>query len=112
MNCLKCGKEINDGQVFCPNCLNAMEQYPVKPDTPVHLPNRTETPTPKQRRLRFRHRNKDVQLRRAQKTIRILIAVVIGLVLLLSVTTAYLVTSLKQNDSNIGRNYTYEDSGE
>ena len=111
MNCLKCGKEINDGQVFCANCLQAMEQYPVKPDAAIHLPNRVAKPVAKQRRSR-RRRNKDAQLRHVRKVVRILIAVVILLTLLLATTAAALVVTLQQKDSNIGKNYTYEDSGE
>ena len=39
MNCLKCGKEIEHDQVFCPECLAQMEQYPVKPGIVVQLPS-------------------------------------------------------------------------
>lgn len=38
MNCMKCGREIPVGQVFCDGCLKVMETYPVKPDTAIHLP--------------------------------------------------------------------------
>ena len=37
MQCMKCGLEIPDGQVFCDGCLEMMDKYPVKPDTPVHI---------------------------------------------------------------------------
>lgn len=37
---MKCGKEIDDQQVFCDDCLAVMAQYPVKPDVAVHLPKR------------------------------------------------------------------------
>lgn len=40
MNCMKCGSEIPDTQVFCDSCLDVMANYPVKPGTPVHLPRR------------------------------------------------------------------------
>lgn len=40
MYCMKCGKEIDDQQVFCDDCLAVMAQYPVKPDVAVHLPKR------------------------------------------------------------------------
>lgn len=33
MNCLKCGREIEEGQVFCNDCLVQMAKYPVKPGT-------------------------------------------------------------------------------
>lgn len=41
MNCIKCGREIADSQVFCDHCLDQMSAYPVKPGTPVYLPKRT-----------------------------------------------------------------------
>lgn len=40
MNCMKCGREIEAGQVFCSDCLADMEKYPVKPGTVVHIPSR------------------------------------------------------------------------
>lgn len=38
MACMKCGKETDNGQVFCDSCLEVMERYPVKPDIVVQLP--------------------------------------------------------------------------
>ena len=38
MQCMKCGREIPAGQVFCDECLKDMEKYPVKPGTAIHLP--------------------------------------------------------------------------
>ena len=38
MNCMKCGREIDESQVFCPECLAEMEKHPVKPGTVVQLP--------------------------------------------------------------------------
>lgn len=40
MNCVKCGREIPEDQVFCEVCLTEMENYPVKPGTAVHIPAR------------------------------------------------------------------------
>ena len=42
MNCLKCGRKLEEGQVFCTDCLVQMEKYPVKPGTAVILPSRDE----------------------------------------------------------------------
>ena len=42
MNCLKCGAETPEQQLFCQDCLLSMTNYPVRPDTPVQLPKRTE----------------------------------------------------------------------
>lgn len=42
MYCMKCGREIQEGNVFCQDCLAEMEKYPVRPDTVVLLPRRRE----------------------------------------------------------------------
>lgn len=39
MNCMKCGREIEESHVFCRECLAEMEKYPVKPGTVVQLPH-------------------------------------------------------------------------
>ncbi len=44
MLCMKCGREIEAEQVFCPDCLAEMEKYPVKPGTVVQLPRRSTQP--------------------------------------------------------------------
>ena len=40
MSCMKCGRDTQDPQVFCDDCLQVMERYPVKPGTPIQLPKR------------------------------------------------------------------------
>ena len=40
MNCMKCGKTTTNEQVFCDDCLQVMAKHPVKPGTPVYLPQR------------------------------------------------------------------------
>ena len=42
MKCMKCGTTITSDQVFCNTCQEDMERYPVKPGTPIQLPNRAE----------------------------------------------------------------------
>ncbi len=51
VNCMKCKREIEPGQVFCPACLEEMAKYPVNPNTAVRLPRR---PDPAQRRSQRR----------------------------------------------------------
>ena len=46
MDCLKCARQTQGEEVFCPDCLAQMAASPVKPDTPVVLPQRK----PKDRR--------------------------------------------------------------
>lgn len=54
MQCMKCGREIAAGRVFCESCLADMEKYPVKPGTPVHLPSRKAAPPAKKQPARRR----------------------------------------------------------
>lgn len=42
MNCMKCGREIEDDQAFCSYCLLDMEQHPVKPGTVILLPSQSK----------------------------------------------------------------------
>lgn len=53
MACLKCGRETENKEVFCAECLQVMENStPIKPGTPVAIPQRPKTerrvPAPKQ----------------------------------------------------------------
>lgn len=40
MYCLKCGNETLEEKIFCEECLQQAEMYPVKPGTAVQLPRR------------------------------------------------------------------------
>ena len=42
MNCMRCGREVTAGNVFCEDCLAEAGKYPVNSDTPVYLPRRVE----------------------------------------------------------------------
>ncbi|MBQ7801004.1 MAG: hypothetical protein IJ375_01625 [Oscillospiraceae bacterium] len=50
MNCMKCGKETEQDQIFCPECLAEMEKYPVKPGTVVQIPVQPAKKQPHHRR--------------------------------------------------------------
>ena len=64
MNCLKCGRELKEGQVFCDICMDAMEKEPIKINTPVMIPVQPKT-TPSHRRSLV---NAEEELKRLQKT--------------------------------------------
>lgn len=87
MQCLKCGRETNENQVFCSQCLNAMEQYPVKNTSAVHLPHRAAEPAPKKISRKKWSLSPEEQIVQLKTTIRRLgvTVVVLSLVLLLSV---------------------------
>lgn len=53
LRCVKCGRDIQDGAVFCPDCLEEGKRYPIKPGTAIHLPLRpaiTEKHNPRRKR--------------------------------------------------------------
>lgn len=69
MQCMKCGRDVSEGQVFCNECRTEMEKYPVRPGTAVLLPHyrqpypaikkpvkRTVAPEEQIRRLKRRNR--------------------------------------------------------
>ena len=53
MSCMRCGKDTEDMQVFCAECLADMERYPVKPGTPIQLPVREQKDAAKRNRFRL-----------------------------------------------------------
>lgn len=50
MNCMRCGRECENQDVFCPECLEYMAQHPVKPGTVINLPKRSNRPRPARKR--------------------------------------------------------------
>lgn len=75
MHCMKCGKEISEEQVFCEDCLAVMEQYPVKPDTPVQIPKR---PARQEKKHTRQFSQKEI-IRKQSRKIRMLTWVVVVL---------------------------------
>lgn len=57
MACLRCGKKTDENQIFCPECLEIMEKQPVKPDTPIQIPNRASRSLQKRTSAVISHRN-------------------------------------------------------
>ena len=69
MNCMKCGREFDGDQAFCPHCLDQMAKNPVKPGVVINLPSRPDTSqkkpisrkrvrTPEEQILRLKRINK------------------------------------------------------
>ena len=90
MNCMKCGKETADGQVFCDSCLEVMKQYPVKPDTVVQLPPKRILSNEKKST-----RKKDLSpkelLRKQWKLLKLYRYLTFGLAILLTLALAALI---------------------
>lgn len=112
MNCLKCGKETADGQVFCADCQQIMQQYPVKPGTAIHLPHRDSVSADKKQHEKIRDASRADTVAQLRRMIHWLTATIAILSVLLLLTASMLIHTLnKENSANtIGRNYTTSDS--
>lgn len=88
MSCMKCGRDIEEGQVFCNDCLEVMAKYPVKPGIAIQLPKRKDhSPVRKTAAKRKQPPTPEEQIRKLKKRIR-------GLVLLWLVTLALLAATV------------------
>lgn len=84
-----------------------MADYPVKPDTKVHLPHRPQTAAPK-KQSRKRQLQPEEQLALMHRMIRRLIAALVVVTVLFVLSAAGLAYTYKNSEAapTIGRNYT------
>ena len=110
VNCMKCGRELKDQQVFCDECLKDMERYPVKPGTPIQLPQRPAEPAARKRSGKRKNLKPEEQLPRLQSSIRWLtLALVVALIgFILSAGLVLLLLEERDNQVPIGQNYRTE----
>ena len=102
MNCMKCGRELKEGQVFCDICLEGMENEPIKINTPVLIPAQPKE-APVHRRPIL---NPEEEVKRLEKINQNLILFLI----LTSVATILFALGLFHQEvldvvDNLGRNY-------
>lgn len=98
MNCLRCGKELESEHNFCDECVAEMEQHPVKPGTPIQLPNRDTRKIPKRTNFRLAESKWQDKIFRLKTTIvflcilivLLLAALVLCVGMLLQVTPAWI----------------------
>ena len=105
VNCLKCGREIEEGQVFCNDCLVQMAKYPVKPGTPVLLPSRESDAVSRKVHSRRRKAIAEEQVKALNKRIRILSALLAVCVVLLIVLSVVTLRYMNANRLLPGQNY-------
>ena len=107
MYCLKCGAETPNQQLFCPACLESMDAYPVRADTPVHLPKRqNQTPV---KRTKQKEVPPEIQLAKLRSKVRRLTLSVCLLILALAVVlTAFFFQLFQKGElpSLAGSHYT------
>lgn len=107
MACLKCGAETAEGASFCANCMEDMEKYPVKPNTPVLLPpTRSHANQRKLYRWSPQPLKEKEQLARLYRWNQILILLlVLALLALAAVSTAYIRRVVNMPQRPTGQNY-------
>ena len=106
MNCMKCGREISDDQVFCSKCLELMDRHPINPDIVVKLPLRIDTPA-KKHSPRKKILTQEDQINRLKKKNRFLTAAVCMLLVLVIALTYISIDFFRQLDVQrfLGQNY-------
>ena len=108
VNCMKCGRETKEDAVFCEDCLEHMDRYPVPPNTLVYVPSEKDRMVTKKHTVSHPVVNQDDQIKRLNRRVHglgLLVALMLGLVIFLGLLS---VDSLRQiNMTNlIGKNYT------
>ena len=106
MNCIKCGREFDSDQAFCPHCLEQMAKSPVKPDTIINLPHRTD-PSQKKQLPRKRVRTPEEQIRNLKKINMYMIVGLCLMTLAVGMLTLLSIDVFKQLDMQrlLGQNY-------
>ncbi len=113
MKCIKCGEEIQADELFCPACLEDMALHPVKPDTPLILPNRKDQASPK-RSSRRKSVKPEERISSLRRTVTVLL---VAIMILLVTQTATIWMLLKMADGKEvpflpGQNYGTSASGD
>ena len=113
MNCMKCGREIPLGQVFCKDCLADMENYPIKPGTPVQLPTQPAETAPRRQPDRRKTRKPEEQIALLRKLVLSLGIALLAVILTFAITTSILLQRMGQNGDGTlpGQNYSTVESG-
>lgn len=108
MYCMKCGREVDEGQVFCLDCQLEMEKYPVRPGTVVLLPKREENSFIKKAPVKRRNvptpEDQIRSLRRRLRVVSLLWIVTLALLAVLVYPTAKVL--LEEQQLRPGQNYT------
>ena len=82
MKCLKCGAELKNTGVFCPDCLGDMDKYPVKPNITVQIPYRPAPAPVKKKARRPKYVKPEEQIRHL-KEVRKNLAIALAVAVLL-----------------------------
>ena len=102
MNCLRCGNEIPEGQMFCEGCREFMEKDPVPADAVVLIPKRDQERRGNRKATLSTDEMLDISLRKVKR----LRGLTILLLLLLGFAIGFNVYLLEKNRKPVvGQNY-------
>ena len=107
MYCMKCGREVEGEEVFCPECLEQMEREPIDMNASVKIPR--QPPKNTRSRRPMIHLEEEVKrLERANERMRIW-------VLLLAMSTILLAMAIYHKEvvqvvEDLGKNYSIAES--
>ena len=104
MNCMKCGREIRSGEVFCEDCLLGMGRYPVNPNTPVILPKR-EVQVVAKKPVRKKVVSPEIQIAILKHRVRLLSVLLVAVSLLAALLVYPAVKYLMEDHFLPGQNY-------
>ena len=105
MQCLRCGRETEEGQVFCFTCEALMAKHPVKPNTVVTIPERSvRLRTAAPRRPQKVEEDTD-QLRRTILQLRLWVCMLMAALMLCVAALTWQELQRSQKPA-IGQNYT------
>ena len=102
MYCMKCGREVEDGQVFCSDCLVQMELEPIPIRSSVKIP-RQPLKTNKIRRPAIHYEEEVRRLEKANERLRIWV-ILLAMATVLLIMAAYH-KEVVQAVEDLGKNY-------
>ncbi len=107
MNCMKCGREFEGDQAFCPACLEEMERYPVNSNVVVNLPKRKDSSL-KKPAARKKIRTPEEQIERLKQNNRRLTVWLCLMILIAGLLTWLSIDAFRQLDVQrfLGKNFT------
>ena len=112
MTCMKCGREAQEGQAFCNDCLETMAKYPVKPGTSIQLPRHNEEAVPKKPSRKKLRPSPEEQVARQKLKIRRMALTITALSAALCLAIGWFVqdwiSHSKETDGKMGKNYTVQ----
>ena len=115
MNCLKCGRKIENSGVFCDRCLEVMAKYPVKDNVRLQLPRRKDEALPKKSAKKKHQVNLEESVRQQKRQIRRLLMIVWVLFLAVCLLVGWLVYEMilkpETGEDNLGKNYSTVEPG-